>query len=97
MFIFKPQSDWAFLTCLGWGGGGGGCRPSIILAVCGPIANKFCTGIDNEGISSIWKDLHKINDVIDNDVIIVRKLAEQTVKTVSLKIAAASSSFIQSY
>ena len=38
------------------------------------------------------KNLHKINDVI-----IVRKLAEKTIKRVYFKIAAASSSFIQSY
>ena len=43
------------------------------------------------------KNLHKINDVIDNDVIIVRNLAEKTVKRVYFKIAAASSFFIQSY
>ena len=47
--------------------------PLIISVVCGPIA----TNMEN--------NLHKIHDVIDNGVIIVRKLA------------AASSSFIQSY
>ena len=57
--------------------------PLIIFVVCGPIATKFCTGTDNQSISSnIEKNLHKINDVIDNDVNIVRKLAEKTVKRV---------------
>ena len=43
------------------------------------------------------KNLHKINDVIDNDVIIVRKLAEKTItERVYFKITAVSSSFIQS-
>ena len=79
-------------------------RPLIIFVVCGPIATKFCTGIDNQGISSnMDKNFHKINDVIDNEAI-VRKLAEKTVtrakkslKRAYFKIAAASSSFIQSY
>ena len=48
----------------------------------GPIATKFCTGIDNQSISSNMEKMHKINDVIDNDLIIVRKLAEKTVKRV---------------
>ena len=68
------------MTSLGLGGGGGGCRPLIIFVVCGPIATKLCTEIDNQSVSSnIEKNLHKIHDVIDNDVIIVRKLAEKTV------------------
>ena len=71
-------------------------HPPIIFVVCGPIATKFCTGIDNQSISSnMEKNLHKINDVIDNDVIIVRNLAEKTVKIVYFKIATASSFFIQ--
>ena len=78
------------------GGGGGGMPPPIIFVVCGPIATKFCTRIDNQIISSNMEKLHKINDVIHNDVIIVRKLAEKTVKRVYFKIAAAFSSFIQS-
>ena len=54
--------------------------PPIIFIVCGPIETNFCTGIDNQSISSnMEKNLHKIHDVIDNDVIIVRKLAEKTV------------------
>ena len=48
---------------------------------------KFCTEIDNRSISSnIDKNLHKTNDVI-----IVRNLAEKTVKSVYFKIDAASS------
>ena len=51
--------------------------PPIIFVVCGPIATKFCTGIDNRGISSdMEKNWHKTNDVIDNDVVIMRKLAK---------------------
>ena len=58
--------------------GEGGCRPPIIFVVCGLTATKFCTGIDNQSMSSnMEKNLHKINDVI-----IVRKLAEKTVKRV---------------
>ena len=54
--------------------------PLIISVVCSPIATKFCKGIDNQSISSnMGKNLHEINDVTDNDVIIVRKLAEKTV------------------
>ena len=54
--------------------------PLIVFVVCGPIATKFCTGIANQGISSnVEKNLHKIHDVIGNDVIIARKLAEKTV------------------
>ena len=58
---------------------------------------KFSTGIENQSISSNIEKLHKTNDVIDNNVIILRKLAEKTVERVYFKIAAASSSFIQSY
>ena len=39
----------------------------------------------------------KNNDVINDDVIIVKNLAEKTVKSVYFKIDAASSFFIQSY
>ena len=55
-------------------GGGADAAPLIIFVVCGPIATQFCTGIDNQSISSNMEKLHKINDVI-----IVRKLAEKTV------------------
>ena len=72
--------------------------PPIIFIVCGPIAMKFCKGIDNQSISSnMEKYLHKINDIIDSDVIILRNLAKKTVKRVHFKIAAVSSSFIESY
>ena len=30
-----------------------------------------------KALAQIWKKMHKINDAIDNDVIIVRKLAEK--------------------
>ena len=64
---------------------------SVNFVVCGPIATKFCTGIDNQSVSSNMEKLHKINDVIT-----VRKLAGKTVR-VYFKIDAASSPFIQSY
>ena len=54
--------------------------PLIIFVVCSLIATKFCTGIDNQSISSdMEKKLYKIYDVIGNDFVIVRKLAEKTV------------------
>ena len=37
-------------------------------------------GLTIKTLAQIWKKLHKINDVIDNDVIIMRKLAEKTVR-----------------
>ena len=93
----NPNRTGLFLTCFRFGAGGG-CRPPIIFVVCGPIAAKFCTAIDNQRISSnMEKNLHKTNDVTDNDVIIVRNLAEKTVKSVYFKVDAASSFFIQSY
>ena len=74
-----PPPKFGTYTCLGLGR----MLPPIIFIVCGPITTKFCTGIENQSISSnIGKNLHKINDVIDNDVIIVRKLVEKTVKRV---------------
>ena len=73
--------------------GGGGHAPLIIFVVCGPIATKFCTGIGNHSIrSNMENNLHEINDVI-----IVRNIAEKTVERLYIKIATASSFFIQSY
>ena len=38
--------------------------------------NNFCTRVDHQSVTSnIKKDLHKINDVIDNDAIILRPLS----------------------
>ena len=60
-----------------WGGGGGGAV--FIVVVCGAIARKFCTMIDNQGVSSnVERNFHKINDVIDSDVVILRNLAKKT-------------------
>ena len=54
-------------------GGGGGCRPSpIVFVVCGPIETKACTGIDSPTVSSNMEKMHKMNDVIHSDVIILR-------------------------
>ena len=71
--------------------------PLIIFLVCGPIGTKFCTAIDNQSISSNMEKNYKNNDVIDNDAIIVKNLAEKTVKSVYFKIDADSSFFIESY
>ena len=48
---------------------------------CGPIAMKFCTGIDNQSISSNMKKICielMTSQIIT--VIIVKRLAEKTVK-----------------
>ena len=45
---------------------------------------NFVQGLTIKALAQIWKNLHKINDVIDNDVIL-RKLAEKTVKDSILK------------
>ena len=86
----------AFFTFLGWGDA----ALPIIFVVCGPIARKFCTEIDNQSSSSnMEKNVPKINDVIDNDIIIVRKLAEdskeskKSLKRTYFKIAAALKNF----
>ena len=58
------------------GGGGGGVSTSCILVVSGPITMKFCTSIDYLNVTSnIDKDFHKINDIINNYVIIMRSLS----------------------
>ena len=49
----NPNRTGLFLTCLDGGGGG----RDIIFVVCGPIAKKFCTGIDSENISSNMKKI----------------------------------------
>ena len=71
-----------FFDIFRFGEGADTAPPPIIFVVCGPIKTNFCTGIDNQSISSNMENLHKSNDVIDNNVIIVRKLAEKTVKGV---------------
>ena len=52
---------------------------------CGPFTTKFCTGIDNQSVSSNMEKIHQINDVIDSDVIILRNIAKKTVKKYILK------------
>ena len=59
--------------------------PPIISVVCGPVATKFFTAINNQSITS---NIEKITK--NNDVITVKNLAEKTVKSVD----AASSFFI---
>ena len=65
------------LTLIGLGffdmfrfGRGGSISPQCIFIVSGPITMTFCTGIYHQSVSSnMKKNLHKINDFIDNDVI----------------------------
>ena len=55
--VNQLNPDWTglCLTCLGWGGR----MPTpIMLVVCGPIATKFCTGIDNQSISSNMEKMY---------------------------------------
>ena len=55
----------------------------IILIVCAPIAtNFFLQGLTIKALAQKWEKLHQINDVIDTNIIIVRKLDEKTVKRV---------------
>ena len=68
-----------FFDIFRFGGGGEASAPSLSLLFVALFATKFCTGIDSQSISSNMEKLYKVNDVIDNDVIIVRKLAEKTV------------------
>ena len=42
---------------------------------------NFVQGLTIKALAQIRKKLHKINDVIDNDVIILRKIAEKRVKS----------------
>ena len=46
------------------------------------LQRNFVQELTIKALAQIWEKLHKINDVIDNGVIIVRKLAEKTVKRV---------------
>ena len=96
---FNPNQTGLFLTCLGWGGGGGGgCRPPLLSSFFVNLFQRnFVQGLKIKALAQIWKKLHKTSDVIDNDVIIVRNLAEKTVKTVYFNIAAASTIFIEFY
>ena len=67
-----------FLTSLGWGGGGGA-APSLSSLFVALWQQNFVQGLTIKALAQIWKKLHKVNDVIDNDVIKVRKLAERAV------------------
>ena len=64
-----------FSDMLRFGGAGGGevsISPQCIFIVSGPITMTFCTGIYHQSVSSnMKKNLHKINDFIDNDVILL--------------------------
>ena len=65
-------SDWAFYMFRF-----GGRYPPPPPPVCRPIPTEICTGIDNQNISSNVKKLHKNNDVIDSDGIILRHLVKK--------------------
>ena len=83
---------------LGGGGGGGACRPPLSSLFEDLSQENFVQGLTIKALAQIWKEIWiKINDVIDNGVIIMKKLAEKILKRVYFKIAAASSCFIQSY
>ena len=61
-----------FFDMFRFGRGGGSISPQCIFIVSGPITIIFCTGIYHQSISSnMKKNLHKINDFIDNDVILL--------------------------
>ena len=65
-------------------------RPPQLSSLFVDLSQRnFVQRLTIKALAQIWKNLHKINDVI-----IVRKLAEKTVKRVYFKIAAASSLFI---
>ena len=63
--------------------GWGGCRPLPLLSLLfvDLLQRNFAQGLTIKALAQYGK-MYKINDVIDNDVIIVRKLAEKTVKRV---------------
>ena len=79
-----------------FGGGGVDTTPPPLLSslFVNLSQRNFVQGLKIKALAQICEKLHKINDVIDNDVIIVRNLAE---KTVYFKIDAAFSIFIQFY
>ena len=54
-------------------GEGGGHSP-FIFVVGDAITTIFCTAMDHENVSLNMKKLHKINQFIDNDVIMLRHL-----------------------
>ena len=80
-------------------GGGGGRMPPPLSSLFEDLSQQnFVRGLTIKALAQIWKEIWiKINDVIDNGVIIMKKLAEKILKRVYFKIAAASSCFIQSY
>ena len=81
---------------LGGGGGGGAMPPFLSSSLLVDLSRRnFLQGLTIKALAQIWKNLYKINDVIDVDVIILRNLAEKTGKRVCFKIAAVSLSFIQ--
>ena len=79
MLYLNPNRTGPFLISLGllWGGMP---PPSLSSLFVAPSQQNFVQGLTIKALAIIWKNLHKIHDVIDNDVIIVRKLAEKTVK-----------------
>ena len=91
----NPNRAGLSLTCLGLVGG---MPPPLLSSLFVDLSQRnFAQQIDNRSISSNMEKNYKNNDVIDNDVIIVKNFAEKTVKSVYFKIDFASSFFIQSY
>ena len=77
----------ATLTLIGLGffdilrfGGGADATPSLSSLFAALSQQNFVQGLTMKALAQIWrKKLYKIHDVIDDDVIIVRKLAEKAV------------------
>ena len=76
------------LTSLGLGA-------DCISVVSGPTTMKFCTGIDHQSLI-YKKSLYKINDVIDNDVIVLC-IHEKTDVINNYVIILRPLSFVQKY
>ena len=82
----KVGIDFSSLTLIGLGffdifrfGGGADAAPSLSSLFVALSQQNFVQGFIIKTLAQIWKNLHKLYDVVDNDVIIVRKLAEKTV------------------
>ena len=63
----------------GGGGGGGGAASPSLSSLFVALSQQNFVGIGNQSISLHKEKLHNVNDVINNDLIIVRKIAEKTV------------------
>ena len=83
---FNPNRTGLFLTCLAPP------PPPLLSSLFVYLSQRnFVQRLTIEALAQLWKKFTKNNDVIDNDVIIVKNLAEKTVKSVNFKIDAACS------